>query len=471
MKNLKAKIGIWLLLLFSTGAWCDFNLALTDDAWINANNPTSSFGAASDIFVHNWGPKYGLVRFDASVIAGENIDSATLTLYLNDIAAAGTISLHAVTSSWSESTVTWNNQPMAEAVAIAVRTLAPADEGTAIAIDVTSVVQRWSDGILADAGFLIVTSDSIKAYFDTKERPGGMRAVLRAETAGSTPPSGKLPVVLDFSTLPVVIDEPGHYVLDRDWRIDTEMAHRLIAIEADDVTLDFQGFALYMLNEGNVVIVSGRHAVLRDGTIENTSDSTGVLSTAEHTVLERMSVRAESVARLSSRAVVRHSTLVGRTGVSVGSDSIVEFNRFLSTFTCLFAAGDNIRLNDNTMDGGEYVVRVTGSDNIVARNTITPGDWPGGLLLDGERNAIEANVFKGYPWGISEPAIVVDGTANILRGNLALPAWDEPVTKKWSLGIRFFQSGNYYGNNQMAAIVPFDLGTTAQIDWGGNIGF
>jgi len=471
MNNHKTRMAICALLLVSTSAWSDFNLELTDDAWVNANSPTSNFGTGADVFVHNWGPKYGLVRFDASVIAGQNIDSATLTLYLNDIAAAGNISLYAITSSWSESTVTWSNQPPAEAVPVAIRALTLADEGSVISIDVTSAVQRWSDGVLVDAGFLIVTSDSIKSYFDAKERAGGVRAVLRAEITGSVPPAGQLPVVLDFSTLPVVISEPGHYVLDRDWRIDAETAHRLVDIEADDVLLDFQGFGLYMLSEGEVVVVSGRDVVLRNGTIENQNDSTGVRSSAEHTVLEQMSVWAASVAQLGPRAIVRHSTLRGRSGVSVGPGSVVEFSNFLGPLTSLFANGDNIRLTDNVLDGGDYVVRVAGSDNIVARNTVIPGEWLGGILVAGHRNAIDANVFKGYPWAISEPAIVVDGTANILRGNLALLGWDEPVTERWRVGIRFLQSGNHYGNNQMAAIVPFDLGSTTQIDWGGNIGF
>jgi len=69
MNNHKTRMAICALLLVSTSAWSDFNLELTDDAWINANSPTSNFGTGADVFVHNWGPKYGLVRFDASVIA------------------------------------------------------------------------------------------------------------------------------------------------------------------------------------------------------------------------------------------------------------------------------------------------------------------------------------------------------------------------------------------------------------------
>jgi hypothetical protein len=32
-------------------------------------------------------------------------------------------------------------------------------------------------------------------------------------------------------------------------------------------------------------------------------------------------------------------------------------------------------------------------------------------------------------------------------------------------------SGNFYGNNRVAAPVPFNVGTTTQTAWGGNVGF
>ena len=37
--------------------------------------------------------------------------------------------------------------------------------------------------------------------------------------------------------------------------------------------------------------------------------------------------------------------------------------------------------------------------------------------------------------------------------------------------MEFTANGNYYGNNRMAAQVPFALGGTVQTDWGGNVGY
>ena len=94
--------------------------------------------------------------------------------------------MHAITSGWNEATVTWNNQPPAETMATAIVGLTSGDVGDAISIDVTGAVQRWADGSLADAGFLVVTSEDIRAKFDAREQAGGTPAILQVDTG---PPS------------------------------------------------------------------------------------------------------------------------------------------------------------------------------------------------------------------------------------------------------------------------------------------
>jgi hypothetical protein len=39
------------------------------------------------------------------------------------------------------------------------------------------------------------------------------------------------------------------------------------------------------------------------------------------------------------------------------------------------------------------------------------------------------------------------------------------------IGIEFAQDGNYYGDNRIAALLPFSLGGTIQTDWGGNASY
>jgi len=60
-------------------------LPLTDDAhisddvsvWLFAD---TNFGSAPDLFVHNYGPRYALVRFDAASITGQTVNNAALSL-------------------------------------------------------------------------------------------------------------------------------------------------------------------------------------------------------------------------------------------------------------------------------------------------------------------------------------------------------------------------------------------------------
>jgi hypothetical protein len=236
-------LAVSFLLLWTHCGADTVELPLTDDAYINANKPDLNTGTREWIVVHKYGPKYGLVRFNAASIAGQEVSEATLTLYLNSLASNGTISVHAITSGWNEATVTWNNQPPAETTATAIVNLTTAEVESVIAIDVTAAVQRWADGSLADAGFLIITNEDIKAIFDAKEMAGGVPATLTVET-GEPAYTGEA-IVLDFTNPDdCVIDEPGYYVLDRSWHLgDTQSDVVCTSVEIVDpeTTLDLLG--------------------------------------------------------------------------------------------------------------------------------------------------------------------------------------------------------------------------------------
>ena len=183
------------IVLCASAAWSEtVELPLTDDAYINGIKPDVKSGTWANIVVHRYGPKYGLVRFDAASIAGQYVSEATLKLYLNDIKRNGTISVHAITSGWNEDTVTWNNQPPAETTATAILGLTTGDVGGVIAIDVTAAVQRWADGSLPDAGFMIITSEGIRTVYDAEEMIAGTPPTLEVTTR----PVGPLPGAIEI---------------------------------------------------------------------------------------------------------------------------------------------------------------------------------------------------------------------------------------------------------------------------------
>jgi hypothetical protein len=441
---------------------------LTDDAYIHGLRPTSAYGTRDDIFVTSYGPKQGLVRFDAASIAGLEINSATLKLYLNDIERAGTISIHAVTSSWNESTVTWNNQPPTETSATAVVSLATADEGSVISIDVTEVVERWADGSLADGGFLIVTTDSIKAYFDAKEKPGGTPATLEVDTG---PPAftGEA-IVLDLSNPDnCIIDEPGYYVLDRTWLLTPDGNDKpnancnAVHITSGGVTLDLRGFAIrrpiFGGNYEPVLWIDTEYSVtLQNGRFSGIFVSIEASVASDRYLVTLDNIHAGGSVLLGNRRVfVTGGSFSGSNEVSLsvgegrpqfGEGSRVEAaalscngaeclsTRGLSLIRdCTFSVntigapaivvhGDGTIVEGNVLDS---FVRITGNNNVVARNFSSGGD----------------------------PYIEVNGTGNIVEGNIGP-------------GIVFEAPGNFYGNNRVA--LPGGItGTDGNEDWGGNV--
>ena len=78
--------------------------------------------------------------------------------------------------------------------------------------------------------------------------------------------------VLDLSRLPVVIDEPGIYAIDRNWRIPAEAVGdnpELIRITADDVTLDLHGFEITAREgQGATLLVITGSAEIRNGGLD-----------------------------------------------------------------------------------------------------------------------------------------------------------------------------------------------------------
>jgi hypothetical protein len=250
------------------------DLPLTDDTFVNGNAPTVAYGATGEpLDVHTYGPKYTLLQFDAAVIAGARIRSATLTLTPRSVSAAGTVEAYAIVTSWSEMTATYDTMPAAESIVGAHNTIRAG--ATTFALDVGVLAQRWEDGSLPSAGVLLRTDNSIRALFESRETGAGATLSVIADFDPTPPPpEGNGRRRLGLSSAPVVIDEPGLYYLDRDWIIEHPLTPgvALITIEADDVTLDLGGHSLESINEGSVIDVTGRSFTVRNGEIHATGN-------------------------------------------------------------------------------------------------------------------------------------------------------------------------------------------------------
>jgi hypothetical protein len=462
-----------ILVLISAVTWAETTLLpLTDDVRINANKPTINFDGF-DLLAHDYGPKQSLVRFDAASISGQTINSAVLELHLSSIRQNGTISLHAITSSWSEASATWNNQPPAEVAAAAIVNLTTGDAGGTIAIDVTATVQRWADGSLADAGFLIATNDDIKAFFDAKENAAGTPARLQVVTddVPQPPPSGvgTPPVVLDLSNLPVVIDEPGHYVLDQDWEIDQPDMSIAIDMQAR-ATIDLRGFEIDNSTIGGLTIRIGTAGgTVMNGRMIGNSGTMGV-SSAGTTVIKDMYMFAPRDSRVlelgGARSEISNSDLLAKVYLTGDGISMVN-SKVIALGETFVATGNGLRITGNTFisdpaETGPFVIN--GDNNLFSQNIIFPYEGGNGLTVTGNGNLVFGNTVAGSD---VFTAIIIDGSSNVIKDNIVMPGQYGGVAR---VGISFLKDGNYFRNNQVAASDPFALGGTVQVDLGGNVG-
>jgi hypothetical protein len=301
----------------------------------------------------------------------------------------------------------------------------------------------------------------------------------QAPKAGPQPPpqSGKWPLppppeaarVLNLS-MPIVIDEPGYYRLDRDWEVENDFGIYL-EIRANGVTLDFRGYSFFNRGEGIAVAIFGDSVRLRNGGINSPDDQATPLSVQSSAVLiENMSVFGQNASYFGgdnrSRLVMRDSSIAsGASGVPPGS--ILERNRFgCAAPGCELTIADDTRVTDNVWNVGPSgpALIVQGAGNLIERNVFSPSDDTS-IVVNGRQNLVRDNTIQVD--GLSEAAIQVNNGANVLEANIVLPV---PGGDRATVGIQFTADGNSFGNNRLGALVPVHAGSTTQTNWGGNVG-
>jgi hypothetical protein len=315
----------------------------------------------------------------------------------------------------------------------------------------------------------------------------GMRRIVYLPKAQVFPPvippsSGAR--VLDLSRVPVVIAEPGVYVLDRSWRVFPGSQDGAIIITANDVTLDLQGFELSQVEAG--IVSTGQDVTIRNGRVTGGAGPVIRVSGAG-TLIERVRVFTSMgtvVSLAGSRSTLADSVVRGNeysSSVAAGDGTIVRGNYVSGSRSGIRASSRSALLENELLcfgAPGDTCINVEGADNIVDRNQITVA-WNSlhhGVSIRGDYNHVMGNVFFAScgPQGSSPAgggtAIIVEGQGSTVRGNL-VPARSCGGTSGWETGIAFLRDGNFYGDNIVWATVPFNLGATVQTDLGGNNGF
>lgn len=171
----------------------------TADTQVVSTSPTTTHGSSSRLAADGGSPFIrSLLRFDVAGTSGP-VTRARLRLYVNNPSPDGP-QVFRTTSSWSETTLTWNTVPAA--VGSAVGDLGAVASGTWVEVDVTSAIT--SNGTVS---FLLSGGSTDGSTYHSRETPQAPELVV--ETGTPPPPPPPPPPVPTVSTVQATLTPRG----------------------------------------------------------------------------------------------------------------------------------------------------------------------------------------------------------------------------------------------------------------------
>jgi N-acetylneuraminic acid mutarotase len=165
------------------------------DTYASSAFPKYNFGSGIILIVQSGVTSY--VRFNLNTLPpGVTVTKATLRLYVDGVAAKGSFDIYQLNDSWNESTLTYNTPPPplgASATGGHPISITTSSMNQFLLIDVTSLVQGWLNGTIANNGIaLALTTGSNGSFsFDSKESLlTGNGPELEIALAGAVGPQG-----------------------------------------------------------------------------------------------------------------------------------------------------------------------------------------------------------------------------------------------------------------------------------------
>jgi hypothetical protein len=151
------------------------------DATVDQSLPGTNFGAATALGTDNSPVKRFLMRFDVSSVAGQSDISVRLRVFCTNASGKGG-DLRLLTSSWSESTVTWNTPVTFSSTVTA--TLGSVSAGNWYEFDVTGLLGSGST-----LDLIVTTTSSDGADYASREASSGNGPRLVVSTGATPPPT------------------------------------------------------------------------------------------------------------------------------------------------------------------------------------------------------------------------------------------------------------------------------------------
>ena len=139
------------------------------DTFVNSGSPGVNYGGNSSLQMQSG--RISLIRLDLSVLpAGASVARGTLRLYVNGVTTAGSFNVYPVTSSWTESGVTYTTRPPLGAAAVGPISVSSSTSDQFVLVDITPLVQDWvSNGVANNGVALQLVGSTGRFTFDSKE--------------------------------------------------------------------------------------------------------------------------------------------------------------------------------------------------------------------------------------------------------------------------------------------------------------
>jgi hypothetical protein len=136
------------------------------DVYVYENIPTQNYETSALTFVSGDGVGdrcRAYLQFDVSAIPSTAVIlQANLGLYYisqSGTATAGTVGAYGVTSSWDETTITWDDQPSAAATTLDTYAMPASATSSFLYWDIKALVRYWVDGSVTNYGIALVDTD------------------------------------------------------------------------------------------------------------------------------------------------------------------------------------------------------------------------------------------------------------------------------------------------------------------------
>ncbi len=163
------------------------------DTFATIFNPRQNYGSQPLLVVTSNTKSY--LKFDLSTVPhGASVTRATLRLYVDAVSANGKFDVYQLETAWSEGTLNFVNAP---SLGLSATNDKPVAIGTSnlnnfVLIDVTTLVQSWLNGSVANNGIALALVGTNGAFsFDSKENPfTSHEPQLEIALAGAPGPQG-----------------------------------------------------------------------------------------------------------------------------------------------------------------------------------------------------------------------------------------------------------------------------------------